>query len=99
MAVYLLLNDMSNCVQVEEVTLEGRPSVREVHLQDGGFGPAEEAGVQVIMMGHTTLNVFTTTQIYKYTNTHKYRKNTEEGDVKLFPMQCLSTQFASHTSM
>ena len=64
LAVYLLLNDMSNCVQVEEVTLEGRPSVREVHLQDGGFGPAKEAGVQVIMMGHTTLNVFTTTQIY-----------------------------------
>ena len=39
--------------QVAEVTLEGHLSVREVHLQDGGFGPPEEAGVQVIMMGHT----------------------------------------------
>ena len=42
-------------VQVQEVTLEGRPSVREVHLQDEGFGPMEETGVRVIMMGHTTL--------------------------------------------
>ena len=32
--------------QVAEVTLEGHLSVREVHLQDGGFGPPEEAGVQ-----------------------------------------------------
>ena len=41
--------------QVLEVTLEGQQSVREVHLQDEGFGPMEETGVQVIMMGHTTL--------------------------------------------
>ena len=93
MAVYLLLNDMSS-VQVQEVTLEGRPSVREVHLQDGGFGPAQEAGVQVIMMGHTTLNVFTTTQIYKYTNTHKYR-NTQRKEMSNYS-QCNVSQFASH---
>ena len=29
-----------------EVTLEGHQSVRKVHLQDGSFGPREEAGVQ-----------------------------------------------------
>ena len=39
--------------QVAEVTLEGHLSVREVHLQDGGFAPPEEAGVQVIMIGHS----------------------------------------------
>ena len=43
--------------QVAEVTLEGRPSVREVHLNGGGFGLREEACVQVILMGHTTLPV------------------------------------------
>ena len=43
--------------QVAEVTLEGRPSVREVHLEGGGFGLREEACVQVILMGHTTLPV------------------------------------------
>ena len=86
-------------VQVEEVTLEGRPSVREVHLQDGGFGPAEEASVQVIMMGHTTLNVFTTTQIYKYTNnTHKYR-NTQRKEMSHYSQCNVSQLSLHHTSM
>ena len=98
LAVYLLLSHMSNCVQVEEVTLEGRPSVREVHLQDGGFGPAEEASVQVIMMGHTTLNVFTTTQIYKYTNTHKYR-NTQRKEMSHYSQCNVSQLSLHHTSM
>ena len=94
---YLLLNHMSS-VQVQEVTLEGRPSVREVHLQDGGFGPAEEAGVQVIMMGHTTLNVFTTSQIYKYTNnTHKYR-NTQRKEMSNYS-QCNVSQLSLHPTL
>ena len=49
------------------------------------------------MMGHTTLNVFTTTHIYKYTNTHKYR-NTQRKEMSHYS-QCNVFQLSLHPTL